>query len=81
MKINRIGIGLGLACDPAARSAALGAGLPGEPRDLPIIGIPTPGGINYQPAVTAVAHDMHWLSHMVHGIMVVIVALRDGAAR
>ena len=24
--------------------------------------MPTPGGINYQPAVTPVAHDMHWLS-------------------
>ena len=25
------------------------------------------------PAVTPVAHDMHWLSHLVHGIMIVIV--------
>ena len=38
-----------------------------------MIGAPVPGGMGYQPAVTAVAHDMHWLSHMVHGIMVVIV--------
>ena len=29
--------------------------------------------MNYQPAVTEVAHDIHWLSHMVHGIMAVIV--------
>ena len=27
----------------------------GEPRDLPVIGAPIPGGINYQPAVTPVA--------------------------
>ncbi len=45
----------------------------GEPRDLPIIGAPTPGGINYQPAVTEVAHDMHWLSFWVHSIMGLIV--------
>jgi cytochrome c oxidase subunit 2 len=43
--------------------------------DLPIIGVPVPGGTGYQPAVTEVAHDMHWLSHMVHLIMVLIVAL------
>ncbi|WP_367272669.1 cytochrome c oxidase subunit II [Amaricoccus sp.] len=43
--------------------------------DLPIIGVPVPGGTGYQPAVTEVAHDMHWLSHMVHTIMVLIVAL------
>lgn len=43
--------------------------------DLPVIGVPVPGGVNYQPAVTEVAHDMHWLSHLVHTIMVVIVAL------
>ena len=38
-----------------------------------MIGVPVPGGMNYQPAVTEVAHDMHWLSHWVHGIMAVIV--------
>ena len=38
-----------------------------------MIGAPVPGGMGYQPAVTPVAEDMHWLSHMVHGIMVVIV--------
>ena len=43
------------------------------PADLPVIGAPVPGGMNYQPAVTEVAHDMHWLSNMVHGIMLVIV--------
>ena len=45
----------------------------GEPRDLPVIGAPVPGGMGYQPAVTPVAEDMHLLSHLVHGIMVVIV--------
>ena len=71
MKINRIGIGLGLG---SALFATMAVAQPaGEPRDLPLIGIPTPGGINYQPAVTEVAHDMHWLSGMVHGIMLAIV--------
>ena len=43
------------------------------PADLPVIGAPVPGGMNYQPAVTEVAHNLHWLSNMVHGIMLVIV--------
>ncbi len=71
MKINRIGIGLGLLASLIAPMAW--AQPAGEPRDLPLVGIPTPGGINYQPAVTEVAHDVHWLSGMVHGIMAVIV--------
>lgn len=45
----------------------------GEPRDLPVIGLPTPGGVNYQPAVTELAHDIHWLSGGVHFIMALIV--------
>ena len=32
----------------------------GEPQDLPVIGVPVPGGVNYQPAVTEVAHDMQF---------------------
>lgn len=49
------------------------AGAQDLPADLPVIGAPVQGGINYQPAVTEVARDMHWLSNMVHGIMIVIV--------
>ncbi|PZQ52180.1 MAG: cytochrome c oxidase subunit II [Rhodovulum sulfidophilum] len=45
----------------------------GEPTDLPVIGAPVPGGVNYQPAVTPVAHDMHWLSGMIHWIMLFVV--------
>ena len=69
---NRIGIGLGLGSSLLFATMAV-AQPAGEPRDLPLIGIPVPGGINYQPAVTEVAHDMHWLSAMVHGIMIAIV--------
>ena len=70
MKMSRIGLCLGFSGLAATVAAAQPAG---EPRDLPVIGAPVPGGMGYQPAVTPVAEDMHFLSHMVHGIMVVIV--------
>ena len=75
MKINRIGLGL-LATFAAATGAV--AQPAGEPRDLPVIGVPVPGGVNYQPAVTPVAHDMHWLSNWIHSIMALIVLLVVG---
>jgi cytochrome c oxidase subunit 2 len=68
MRLTRL---LGLLLLPLATAAW--AQPAGEPRDLPVVGAPVPGGVNYQPAVTPVAHDMHWLSGMVHGIMLVIV--------
>ena len=71
MTMNRLGFGLGLLATFAATAAA--AQPAGEPTGLPIIGAPTPGGVNYQPASSPVAHDMHWLSGMVHWIMLVIV--------
>jgi cytochrome c oxidase subunit 2 len=72
MKVTtRIGTAFGFA----AIWAATGAFAQGEPTGLPVIGAPVPGGIDYQPAVTEVAHDMHWLSNWVHGIMFVIVVL------
>jgi cytochrome c oxidase subunit 2 len=64
-------IGRGLAVSMAFAATQVLA--QGEPRDLPVVGVPVPGGINYQPAVTELAHDIHWLSGMVHGIMAVIV--------
>jgi cytochrome c oxidase subunit 2 len=73
MKINRIGFGLGVLW--SIIGAGAWAQATGEPQDLPIVGIPTPGGVNYQPAVTEVAHDVHWLSGMVHSIMAAIVLL------
>jgi cytochrome c oxidase subunit 2 len=66
---------------PGAESVTEGTVEAAEPEalfampDLPVIGVPIPGGVNYQPAVTELAHDTHWLSHWVHGIMVAIVAL------
>ncbi len=71
MTTNRLGFGLGLLATFAATAAA--AQPAGEPTGLPIIGAPTPGGVNYQPASSPVAHDMHWLSGMVHWIMLLVV--------
>jgi len=59
------------AAEPADEPAAAAFEMP----DLPVIGVPVPGGVNYQPAATSLAHDTHWLSGFVHLIMVVIVAL------
>ena len=68
-------LGLGLLLSMLAAGSALAQETSGEPRDLPVIGAPIPGGINYQPAVTSVAHDTHWLSHWVHTTMIGIVLL------
>lgn len=80
MKNYRLGLGLllstlaaGSAFAQDATGTATGTTTGGEPRDLPLIGMPTPGGMNYQPAVTEVAHDTHWLSFWVHSTMLVIV--------
>ncbi|MBB5223923.1 cytochrome c oxidase subunit 2 [Amaricoccus macauensis] len=72
MKNYRLGLGLLLSM-LAAGSALAQEATGGEPRDLPVIGVPVPGGMNYQPAVTDVAHDTHWLSFWVHSTMGVIV--------
>jgi cytochrome c oxidase subunit II len=49
-----------------------------EMPELPVIGKPIPGGVNYQRAVTSSAHDTHWLSHWVHMMMLVIVLFVSG---
>ena len=70
MKNTRLGFALGLLFASATATLAQPAG---EPTGLAVIGAPVPGGIDYQPAVTPVAHDVHWLSGMVHWIMLGIV--------
>jgi cytochrome c oxidase subunit 2 len=40
--------------------------------DLERIGKPWPGGIDFQPAVTEVAHDLHWLDNFLLVIVTVI---------
>lgn len=82
MTTTAIGRGIGLLSGVLATTAlavttatlAMAQAPTGEPQGLPVVGAPTPGGVNYQPAVTPVAHDMHWLSGWVHGIMAIIVA-------
>lgn len=56
-------------------AAVMAAAAAAQSADLPIIGIPTPGGTGYQPAVTPVAEDIHWLSNFMHLIMIGIVVL------
>jgi cytochrome c oxidase subunit 2 len=71
MKQIRIALWLGMAALMSGGAAF--AQTAGEPTDLPVVGVPVPGGVNYQPAVTPVAHDMHWLSGMLHWMMLLIV--------
>ena len=52
MKMNRLGFGLGLLALTLATGAR--AQPAGEPSGLPVIGVPVPGGVGYQPAVTPV---------------------------
>ena len=40
--------------------------------NLPVIGKPQPGGLNFQPASTPMAHDQQWLDHFVLLIITVI---------
>lgn len=78
LKTFAFGRAIGLGLVGAALAGAALAQTPVEPTGLPVIGAPTPGGVNFQPAVTPVAHDLHWLSDMVHWIMLAIVILVVG---
>jgi cytochrome c oxidase subunit 2 len=75
MKTNRIGLGFGLLATGMAGAVARAQEGAPLPADLPVIGAPVLGGVNYQPAVTPVAHDTQWLSHSVHSAMALIVIL------
>ncbi len=60
----------------AGLGALFGAGqalAQGEPSGLPVIGAPHAGGVGFQPAVTELASDLHWLDHWLHSLMAVIV--------
>lgn len=41
-------------------------------QDLEVIGKPSPGGIGFQPAVTSIAADIHWLDGMLLWIITII---------
>lgn len=43
--------------------------------DLPIIGTPVDGGMNFQPAASPLAHDQQWLDHFVLIIIAVVTVL------
>ena len=67
---------------PAAPTAEPPTPAPAAPAfvmpDLPVLGAPTPGGVNYQIPVTSVAEETHWLSWWVHLVMLLIVLLVTG---
>ena len=42
--------------------------------NLPVIGKPAPGGMNFQPASAPTAHDQQWLDHFVLIIIAIITA-------
>ncbi len=67
---------------PAAPTAEPPTPAPAAPAfvmpDLPVLGAPTPGGVNYQIPVTSVAEETHWLSWWVHMVMLLIVLLVTG---
>lgn len=59
----------------AAGAAVLGSAAWAQsavPADLPLIGRPVDGAIGFQPAVTDVARDIHWLDGMVNVIIFAI---------
>jgi cytochrome c oxidase subunit 2 len=71
MKTARFGTALGILFGGIGTAATAQTWQPST--ELPVIGAPVQDGINYQPAATSLAQDIHWLSGMVHGIMAVIV--------
>lgn len=58
---------------------ALFAAVFAQTNNAPVIGKPIAGGIGFQPAVTELARDVHWLDHMIliiiTGIVVLVLAL------
>ena len=60
-----------LSVSVAASFAALPAKAQSILGELPIIGTPQPGGIGFQPAVTSLAEELHWLD----GFLLVIITV------
>jgi cytochrome c oxidase subunit II len=67
MRIDRIAA--------AALAAASGGAAAAQSADLPTIGKPQPGGIGFQPAVTELARDIHFLDGMILWIISAICLL------
>lgn len=70
MKLKPILSGLGAALASAMTASVVRA--QGTLADLPIVGAPHPGGIGFQPAVTELSRDIHWLDGMLLWIIGVI---------
>ena len=74
MRVTSIWNGLAAAVTAtfAAGAAAAQEGAEQTSGDLPIIGIPVPGGVNWQPSVTGVAEQTRWLGNFVDLIVLLI---------
>ncbi len=69
MRVTHIWTSLG-----AATAATFAAGVArAQDQDLPIIGMPENGALGFQPAVTDLARDIHWLDGMILWIITIIV--------
>ena len=73
MKIGSLISGIG-----AASLSAMAANAQDGINGLERVGKPVPGGIDFQPAVTSVARDLHFLDHMVFIIITLIVLFVTG---
>jgi cytochrome c oxidase subunit 2 len=57
----------------------LGSAVSAQPiGDLEIVGRPVPGGINFQPAATELARDIHWLDNFLLVIITIITLFVTG---
>ncbi|CAN5764815.1 hypothetical protein BH23PSE1_BH23PSE1_03810 [soil metagenome] len=50
----------------------------GELADLEVVGAPVQGGWNYPPAVGGMSREVHYLSHVIHVVMIAIVVFVSG---
>lgn len=70
---GRVAAALTVAALGAANLATVGAAAAQDVLgELPVIGKPQPGGMNFQPASTPMAHDQQWLDHFVLLIITVV---------
>ena len=70
--------GLGAALGATLTATAVAAQTTGMRDGLPIIGAPEPGGVNFQPGVTGLAHDIRALDTLLLVIVTAIVVFVMG---
>lgn len=76
MQLITIAKRLGLAAGAVALAGAAKAQTAIE--DLPLIGVPTPGALGFQPAATELARDLQWLDHWLLVVCTIITLFVTG---